>query len=172
MRWLSAISAIWPELHAWAVNNMIPLEQTWVDGVPYQAFVRPSGRILDVSGDNWVTSAGIILEITPASLAMRPRVEIDADISMQWLGGAPNARAELIDRSEPSASPIDLPASATATGSRYQVVIDCSQRCAVLKQPEIHVSFDRFFVPRKLGINNDERELVVSHPTLNLMPAQ
>ena len=87
---------------------------------------------------------------------------LEGEANYDLLGGKPCPRAV----AEVSGQTTELPASVTATGNRYRLMIDA--RAAASPQDgrvRITVRFDRHFVPRALGINPDSRELVVRAPS-------
>jgi hypothetical protein len=98
-------------------------------------------------------------------LARRPVIELRGPLHLQLLGGRlPGIRARLLGvRSEP-AVPAEL--TAGARGSEY--VIRLRPDPAIvggLSQARILVTFDAFFVPARIGLNPDTRELVIQQPT-------
>jgi hypothetical protein len=62
--------------------------------------------------------------------------------------------------------PLQVPATLKRDGSNYSISFDTSS--LELPQAEhvrFHISFDVFFVPKAIGLNEDTRELVVYAPS-------
>ena len=149
---------------------MISVARANIAGVPYEAFVKPAPKITGLSG-GWITSAGIDVRMNSRSIADRPYVILEGLALLQPLGGPPEPHAVLRD-SIGSALSTGLPAKITVSDNRYKIVIDCSNACAHMVEPTIHLKFDRFFVPSKVGINADTRELVLYAPSTRILAAQ
>ena len=111
----------------------------------------------------WVTSAGITLEVDVDHLRRWPSIFVEGDANYEVLGGEPNPRATIVDAA--GTPGVALPAHLKRVGTRYGIVIDGRQPPDVGRAVRVHLTFDRFFVPSKLGINPDTRELVVMAPT-------
>jgi hypothetical protein len=156
------IKEYWDELAQWTAANRVPLFSNRIFGIPFNVFVRPLAKLSGLSA-GWVTSAGLDLEADSAALAKYPFIVIEGKADYRALGGVPKPQAALLDPGDKPPTP--LPVIIKQTGSTYQIVIDT--RGAV--QPsyclsKIKLSFDRSFVPSKLGINSDTRELVIPTP--------
>jgi hypothetical protein len=166
----AVISQNWQDLSMLVTKNMISLARTNIAGVPYEAFVKPAPKIAGLSG-GWITSAGIDLRTSGHAIADRPFIVLEGPALLAPLGGNPEPRAELRSqlRTEP---PTPLPARIAISDNRYKIVIDCSGACARVTEPTIHLDFDRFFVPAKVGINADTRELVLYAPSTRALAAQ
>jgi hypothetical protein len=138
--------------------------------VPYEAFAKPTPRITGLSG-GWITSAGVDLRFNNRIVGDRPYIILEGQAVLQPLGGAPELRAELRDSADKTL-PTVLPAKIAISDNRYKIVIDCSGACAKIAEPIVHLTFDRFFVPLKAGINADTRDLVLYAPTTRTLAAQ
>jgi hypothetical protein len=164
------IAQNWEELKAQVSGSMISVARTNIAGVPYEAFARPAPKITGLSG-GWITSAGVDLRINSRVIGDRPYIILEGQAMLQPLGGTPVPRAELRDLAG-KAQPTALPAKIIISGNRYKVVIDCSNACSKIAEPSVHLTFDRFFVPLKAGINADTRELVLYAPSTRIFTAQ
>jgi hypothetical protein len=157
------IKEYWDELWQWTNQNRVLLLSTPIFGIQYRVFVRPLVK-LDGTSEGWVTSAGLSVEVDPAWLVKSPYVVLEGKADFDLLGGEPHLHAALI---EPTGKPsAELPAKLTRLGDSYRIIIDARPAASPLGRPiTIHVTFDRYFVPSKLGINADTRELVLRAPT-------
>ena len=159
----SKIKEYWDELAQWTAQNRVLLFSTRIFGIPYRVYVRPLAKMDGLSA-GWVTSEGLSLEANAAVLAKYPLIVLDGKADYTALGGVPQPHAVLVGPGgQPDAS---LLATIKQTGSSYQIVIDTHSPALPSSCPvTIHLTFDRYFVPSKLGINTDTRELVVPEPT-------
>ena len=112
---------------------------------------------------DWIERKGLTLKVEAGDLARRPFLVFEGDANYQVLGGEPKPHAVLTTS---AATPgLELPTQLKALGQRYEIVIDArmiAQQSG--QQYSIHVTFDRYFVPKALGINEDTRELVIMMP--------
>jgi hypothetical protein len=158
------IKEYWNELAQWTAQNRVLLFSTQIFNIPYRVYVRPLVKITGLSG-GWVTSDGLSLEADAAVLAKYPFIALDGKADYAALGGVPQPNAVLLD---PNGQPsVNLAATIKrADDKSYLIVIDTHSPAMPPNCPvTIHLTFDRYFVPSKLGINSDTRELVVLQPT-------
>lgn len=156
------IKEYWDELWQWTNQNRILLYTTKIYGVPYRVFVRPLAKMTGLS-EGWITSEGLSLEANAAVLAKYPFIVLEGRADYTALGGVPQPHAVLVD---PGGRPgTDLMATIKRTDQSYQIIIDAHSPTLPSNCPvTIQLTFDRYFVPSKLGINTDTRELVVPEP--------
>jgi len=159
------------DLLAWASTNMIPIHDAEFFGRRVTVFARPSVAC-DVASGAWITGDGIRCRALGAALRRRPILEFRGTAYPRYLRGTPTARASV--RVAGFAS-LTTPGSANLmascdyrTGEERDAVQPYSVRCALcsVSIPDdslttIEVTFDRNFVPRAIGLNADERALVV-----------
>jgi hypothetical protein len=131
-------------------------------------YIRPTLSSYGNSGD-WITSNGISLVGLSDVLRARPRIELRGAASFNFLGKTPGMTAQLI---VPGQAPKPLAATLTPDGDEYLITIhvDPQDVPAALKT-QINLTFDTYFVPAELGLNTDDRKLVVMTPTeIRLLP--
>jgi len=164
------IREYWDDLWTWVTQNRTLLLSREILGVPYHVFVTPSFDVYGFTADHWITSTGLTLEVEAAQLERLPFLVMGGNASFDVLGGTPHAKA--IALSPDGVSRIDLPTELVRRNDRYQIVIDAHdspQRGA--RSVTIRVTFDRYFVPNRIGSSPDNRELVIRAPTEHYLRA-
>jgi hypothetical protein len=157
------IQKYWNDLRIWAQQNMVVLGSQDISGIPHRVFAKPPVKITGISGD-WITSAGITIKADSNHLRRWPFVVLEGEAPYDVLGGEPHPRAVTFD-DDPEKPGADLPLALKRTGSRYQITIDTRAVALSSTSPtRLRLTFDRSFVPSKLNINRDTRELVVLAP--------
>lgn len=156
-----------PELLQWIRSSddfALVTDFTYSDGL--HAYLFRKGETVGWAGgtsDGWIDQTGISLKVEANDL-VRPFLVVEGAANYKVLGGEPKPRAVLT--TAPGAPGLDLPARLNAKGSTYQIVIDAhAVALPTDQQASIQLTFDRYFVPKVLGINADDRKLVVGTPT-------
>jgi hypothetical protein len=132
-------------------------------------YVRPTAWISARDGGDWVTSSGLSIETLRASLRRFPQIRLSGLANYSWLPKIPVVSATI----EIDGDFLTVPASLRRLGNNYEILIDTSSiKLPASDRIRVHLSFDTFFVPKQIGINDDPRELVVQAPSLvQLSPA-
>jgi len=164
----AGIKSYWDDLHKFANDNMMPLVERDIEGIPHRAYVKPVVTIGGLSG-GWVTSAGLLLTANAAELKRWPWIRLEGEAPYEVLGGEPKPRAVVMGTMDQAG--VELPARLSRRGSRYEVTIDARSAPTGADQIRVRLTFDRFFVPKQRGINSDTRELVVFAPASTGMSA-
>jgi hypothetical protein len=160
----TTIREYWDELWAWVDQNRILLMSTDIVGVPYRVFARPLIRLEGQSADDWILSSGMSIKVDASHLFRWPFIVLEGDAIYELLGNEPRPRAIVLDPSGRGRQ--ELPAKLRKGERSYQVVIDARGLGSSTSEPKtIHLTFDRYFVPKALGISADPRELVVRFPS-------
>jgi hypothetical protein len=157
------IALYWNDLKAWADKNMILVRKVPFDDFAAAIYVRPSATVSGLSG-GWITSDGFSIETERATLQQFPKIRISGPANYAWL---PKIPAPFATFDTDGTSDKIVPASFRRVENGYEILIDTS--LAELPSSEkvrLHLKFDTFFVPQRIGINGDTRELVVPAPTL------
>jgi hypothetical protein len=158
------------DLLAWASANMVPIREASFFGRRVTVFVKPS-MTCDGRPGEWVTSAGIRCHALGAVVRRLPLLELEGGANAEYLGGDPAVHARISGRNVPAT---DLTCTyERRAGPAFQpYTVQCSLCGAARRGADLSdtalvavaINFDRYFVPRAIGLNADERALVVQWP--------
>ncbi|HEY3341693.1 MAG TPA: hypothetical protein VGK81_06730, partial [Anaerolineae bacterium] len=135
----------------------------------FTLYMRPSVQIVGDSA-GWITSQGLMLVATAETLRVRPNIELGGTtILAEHLRGKTTMKAEVTTSNgegEFVAAPATFDLSVVPKGaSQYKAVIHLgSIKIPAEGNVRVKVSFDKFFVPKEIGLNADTRHLVVMTP--------
>jgi hypothetical protein len=156
------IGAYWDELAAWTKQNRSLLISAEIQGIPYQVFVKPLVTLQGISA-GWITNSGITIKVGADDLNRWPVIVFTGEINTQALGGVPHPRALAV--APIGGAGAELPATLKQDGPHYEIAIDARSLGSQSASPvKIALTFDRFFVPKDIGISSDTRKLVVQAP--------
>ena len=137
--------------------------------------VAPSAPQLCMRGfalDGWLQPEGFTLTALSGVLIERPLIRLRGPIeSATPLGSKlPGVKAKLVIPGAPT-QPL-LPASLVADGAEYVLTVEVDRRyLPPHTYADIRLSFDAWFVPKRLGTSADTRELVIPTPhSIALLP--
>jgi hypothetical protein len=149
-----------PALLRYCDQNMVRLRTTRIFDDEVILFARIAVRT-EGGSSGWITDEGLRFHLTGPAL-QSSELEVRGKANWQWLGGVPGAHAALkLPRGEPQ----KLKAVVTRDGDNYRVSITLPKlEVPADTKAAIHLHFDRYFVPRELGINEDTRHLVLHMP--------
>lgn len=158
-----------PILRNWCDSHLVLYKTMKFDDFNLFAYVRPSVGIKLLSG-GWITKEGALLEGDGKVLDKWPVITMEGQSNFTWLTKVPTAHAELLSDNQPGKP---VPATLATKGSAYRITIDLSSEdLSEANDVRIRLTFDTFFVPKKIGLNEDTRELVLLGPQkLRLAPA-
>jgi hypothetical protein len=154
-----AMRKLEPRLHAYCERHLTHLGTYRVFGDDVQLY----GRKMWTEGDNggWITSAGMKIK-APVRVLRGGHLVLSSGQSLPWRDEVPVVLASL---SIPGQSPRTLPAKLAVVGSGYTLTIDCAEMDGPADEmAQIRLTFDRYFVPKEKGINEDTRQLVMPTP--------
>lgn len=128
-------------------------------------YQRPSMRMEGESG-GWITSAGLSLVGEGAVVGRHPILELRGPLNLEWLGGrVPRVQARLQAGDTESPLPASLISEDVKDGRQYVIRVEVDPRLVTAPTPvRIHLTFDAHFVPARLGMSDDLRELVIPYP--------
>lgn len=163
-----SISQYWDDLHAWAEKNMIMSRKMTLGDMIATIYIRPNPEVVGVSG-NWITSNGLTLQASRDTLQRFPRIRISGISDFSRLPKTPAVSA-IVDL---DSGPQTVPASLKRDGNTYEILIDVPKMDLSRTDPvRVHIGFDTFYVPNKLRMNGDTRELVIRAPSEVRMSAE
>ena len=159
-----ALKAMQPQLLKYCDREMIPLRETSFFGRRVRLYMRPSLRVEPTYSD-WIGEDGTTLYGDTAELRQFPSITLRGTtfgkVHFPDDGQTVAATLEIEGR-----QPLLVPATYADTNGQYTIhlsipPLDTSNDGMVA----IRLHFNRFFVPRELGVNGDTRHLVVNPPT-------
>jgi len=154
------IRKYWNDLKAWADENMYPARTVPFDNFTATIYVRPTATVSGLSG-GWITSYGLSVDAPRAALRRFPIIRLCGSCDYSRLQKILTVAATI----ETEGDYLAVPASLRRSDDSYEIRIDTSSITLPLSDRiHTHVSFDSFFVPKNLGINDDTRELVAPAP--------
>jgi hypothetical protein len=154
------ISEFWQDLKDWADKNLIVAQTVPFETFTVTVYVRPSVKVLNLSG-NWITSRGITILADRRDLERFPQIRLSGPARFSWLPKIPTVTATV----KTQTGSVTLSSSLRVLDQSYEILIDTSSIKDLSSDPvQVMLSCDTFFVPKKLGINADERELVLPAP--------
>ena len=157
------IQEYWDEISAWTKNNRILLLADNIDGLPISVYVRASVKIRGISA-GWITSSGLTIDVDASQLARWPHIELDGPApDYAKLGGIPQPHATLPAPGQDTE--LALPVTIEVSDNKYAISIDAYAAASTpAGKKSIQLTFDRYFVPKNIGLNSDTRELVLPAP--------
>ena len=153
-------------------SQMVQIAELAMPGHRFQLFVRPRASI---EGDSfgWLTADGARIAAPARVLKALPIVQFfGSTIGSKHLNGPLGTTVTMT--ADPLRPPIVVPSRATIhPDESYEIRIDLSgAKLPESGQVRMELSFDRYFIPKDLGINPDPRKLVLQFPTSSsLTPA-
>ena len=165
-----SIGNYWNDLWAWCNGHLVLDRVFKFSSFKAYLFIRPFATISGTSGD-WITSSGLTIRTNAALLRRFPIFIVEGNTNFGWLPRLPKPKAELLGDDQQVVE--TLPTAFKRDGSRYSISIDGRPALSSNQDPvQVLLTFDIYFVPKLLGINEDIRELVVTAPTsVKLMAA-
>jgi hypothetical protein len=148
-----------PRLRAYCERELVHLKRYKLLDTTADLYMRPWVAIHGESG-GWVTSRGITVTGKGELLRKAPTVELRGKINLAWIGRPPGVTAALQRENGQRL----LPATMDVNGYDYRLRFTLPVGELEAGPVEVQVQFDRYFVPRDLGMSADSRQLVVCWP--------
>ncbi len=166
-----SIRSCWNDLWVWSNDHLVLDKVFKFSFFKAYVFFRPLAWIYGTSG-GWMPSSGITIRTKAAYLRCAPIFILEGDTNFGWLPCLPKPKAELLADDQQVLE--TLPTALKRDGSRYSISIDGRSALAWNRDPvQVRLTFDTYFVPKLLGINDDTRELVIMAPTaITMRPAE
>ena len=153
---------LYPKMQAACERTHFPLHRFHLFGEEVILYARAAPEVKGATGDDWITSEGLVLSAPSALLRERPRIELSGGAFWELLDKVPAVTAEVIVPGQP---PRKLQAVLAANGARYEIAIMVQpEDIPDLPQVDIHLTFDRYYVPSEISSSPDARRLVVRSP--------
>ena len=154
-----------PTLQQFVRTKMFPLGEFHIYDRHLVLYARP-GLVTEGNDFGWITRDGFTIQAPGAALRAHPNIRLVGRSPMAYLGGRlPGVRATLTVRGRPS---LEVPVHIANSQDAYCIGVDVppevSPNLPAMEAARIHLSFDRDFVPREIGINEDPRHLVLTAP--------
>lgn len=155
--------AVTPALHAIAQREFVHAGTYDLGGSLVNLYVRPRVRVTGATADGWLTSAGARLIIPAWAAASAATVEVRGDSDLSVLPPDFGVEARELVAGQPG-PPLGTRFE-RAGASSYRITIDLGSGASRTGQDRlVQLSFSASFVPARLGINPDTRELVLKAP--------
>ena len=151
-----------PKMQAACERAFIPLHRFRLFGEEVVLYVRAAPQVKGATGDDWITSDGLVLSAPASVLRDRPCIELRGSAFWELLDKVPAVAAEVI---VPGQSPRKVQAVLAANGPRYEITVNLKpEDIPDLPQVDIHLTFDRYYVPCDISNSPDTRRLVIRSP--------
>ena len=157
-----SMKAIQNRLFEEARRNLLLMERTEVFSQKLAVYMRPSLRMEGASGD-WITSDGAVVVGPAELLRARPKVELSGrTILYNSYGNRWNIRSQLL---LPGQAPRNLDATITPPAENYTIELRLDPDLLPANgDVRIHITLDKSFVPKELGLSDDTRHLSIMKP--------
>lgn len=169
---LESMRLLGPEMRAWCDLHLLRVRDFAIRGGQVSLYKRVDAPQPEGLAGGWISPAGIRLRL-PREVLEWMRVNGKSSLAMQgnynaWLPRPPSARAEVETM---DGWPIHLDCAAkftVADGTRYRLTVNLQKLLTTLPATAdvfLNVHLDgSYFVPREAGLNQDERQLIVTGP--------
>jgi hypothetical protein len=160
-----SMKAMQPQLQVAAQQLMVPIKHYLAYSHGFTLYMKPSFH-LDGDSGGWVTSQGVIVTVPEVFLQDRKTIELTGTtFGTEYLGKL-QVRAELAakDTFKEQRTEFSLPVIPKSLVN-YRILIRVNPgELGTGQDVRIKLLFDKFFVPKNVGMNEDQRELVIMTP--------
>jgi len=165
----TSMKARYSMLRSIAEREMVPLQRFHLFSQGLTLYVHPSAHV-ECTPNDWITSAGTTVRASAEFLRIRPVIELTGRTSlMEFLGDKIGVHAVVMDGSRV----LDKFETSFKTQEYYRILLRLNPATLPASgDVQIRLTFDKFVVPKKVGLNEDIRELVLMAPRrVRLLPA-
>jgi hypothetical protein len=157
----AAMKRLYPQLAEVAAREFIPIAQATVFSQRLTAYGRVP-LVVDGADGTWITSRGFTVHLNGNAVREKPIIELGgAHPLARYFTGPLQARV----RAVADGRPIGLASSFSTTATEYTLIVRVSPgEVPAGAEVLLEVSFDNAVIPKAVGINDDQRELVVMIP--------
>ena len=154
---------LYPKVRAAAEQQLVPIRRVEAFSQRLTLYMRVPLRVEGASG-GWITSSGLVIVGPGELLREYPTIVLRGrNILFERLGNSLGVRAQLQTPGQP---PKDLPATITPPGPEYSLRIHLDKADIRTDQEvQVKILFDKYWVPKEVGLNEDTRQLVIMAPT-------
>lgn len=149
-----------PKLRELADQQFIRLGDYDFYDSTYRVYARPDFSMDGASGD-WITAQGMVVKIPNQVAKIADKIELSGTFNPNWLSPKTKIYATFQNA---AGQKISLDAKMNLSGDRYLIQCNLPQNWFG-EALRIQFTFSDYFIPKKLGINEDERKLVIMAPT-------
>jgi hypothetical protein len=158
-----SMQALRPKLLEFCDREMLPLRETSLFGRRVRLYFRPSVR-LESPYPDWLSEEGVALHGEAAVLRQFPVITLRGPAFDRF--HFPNDDRNVSATSEIDGQPtVPIPVTFSETNGQYTLHLFVPPLSGADDSPvTIRLKFNRYFVPKELGINGDTRHLAVRPP--------
>ena len=163
----NTINSIRDELNRLVIKTMLHVDSRVIEGRTVDLFMKPQLKIRGLSG-GWITSDGLIIEVLPKHIKPGAVLLLGGSFNPNWLPYENLFVSAKVVKQGKTEKPLE--SKLAVEGSRYSIKVFLPEKNGLLGQEEplrIKLSFSVYFIPSQLGINDDNRKLVLFAPSEN-----
>jgi hypothetical protein len=151
-----AMTRLRPRLREVCEREFLLLAEFRILGVKWHLYQRPLATLQSRYPD-WLDRDGLTITGSSALFRRFPVVQVTGRYCPELLGGRLGVKAALVSGEE-------VPVVVEELGGHYRLTVRLDDVPLAEKEVAVQVRFDRWFVPRDLGIGQDRRQLAVRKP--------
>jgi len=161
----NTVNSIRDKLNGLVNKTMHHVGSHVIEGRTVDLFVKPQLKIGGLSG-GWITSDGLMIKVLPKHIKPGAVLFLGGSFNPNWLPPENLFVSARVVKHGKTEKPLE--SKLAVEGSRYSIKVLLPEKSELLGQEEplrIKLSFSVYFIPSQLGINDDNRKLVLFAPT-------